>query len=322
MSEPLVSVKMVTYNHVRYIRDAIEGVLQQKVDFPLELVIGEDCSTDGTKEIVFEYQKKYPNIIKVITSDKNIGAKQNSLRTTEVCKGKYIAFCEGDDYWIDCDKLQKQIDLLERNIKYAGCFHNAKIIKDDNEREASLYCRPNQKRFVNAIDLLETNMIPTCSIVIRRALIPDFPGWVDNLIMRDWPLHFLVTKSYGPLVYLNEVMAVYRNHSGGLWGSMLYPKRLKANLEFYLAINRNYPDPYKKITSYKILQIHYQLADYFESIKDCTNAEIHKKMVKELLSKNRYTSYYLRYLMRQYSPGIFKLIKSMRKIIKQAFNKN
>ncbi len=122
VKEPLVSAKMITYNHAPYIAQAIEGVLQQEVDFPYELVIGEDCSTDGTREIVFDYQKKYPDIIRVITSDKNVGARKNGLRTGKPCRGKYIAYCEGDDYWHHPLKLQKQVDFLECNTDYGVVY--------------------------------------------------------------------------------------------------------------------------------------------------------------------------------------------------------
>ncbi len=115
MAEPLVSVKMITYNHAPYIAQAIEGILGQRTKFPIELVIGEDCSTDGTREIVFEYQKRYPDIIRVITSDKNVGMKKNGYRTTKACRGKYLAFCEGDDYWVDPEKLQKQVGYMEEH---------------------------------------------------------------------------------------------------------------------------------------------------------------------------------------------------------------
>lgn len=115
MSEPLVSVKMITYNHAPYIARAIEGVLQQKTTFPFELVIGEDFSTDGTREIVFDYQKKYPEIIRVITSDKNVGAAKNGYRTGKACRGKYLAFCEGDDYWHRSEKLGLQVGYLENH---------------------------------------------------------------------------------------------------------------------------------------------------------------------------------------------------------------
>ncbi len=110
---PLVSVKMITYNHAPYIAQAIEGVLSQKTDFSYELVIGEDCSTDGTREIVLRYAEAHPDIIRVMTSESNVGMRANGRRTTQACRGKYIAWCEGDDYWHRDDKLQLQVAYLE-----------------------------------------------------------------------------------------------------------------------------------------------------------------------------------------------------------------
>jgi glycosyltransferase involved in cell wall biosynthesis len=123
MDKPLVSVKMITYNHAPFIARAIKGVLQQKTNFPFELVIGEDCSTDGTREIVFDYQKRYPHIVRVITSNENVGMIRNGYRTEKACTGKYIAWCEGDDYWHDPEKIQKQADYME-NHPECGLVHS------------------------------------------------------------------------------------------------------------------------------------------------------------------------------------------------------
>jgi glycosyltransferase involved in cell wall biosynthesis len=119
---PLVSVHMITFNHEPYIERAIEGVLMQERDFPIELVIGEDCSTDGTRELVLRYQKERPDTIRVIMSGHNVGAVANELRTDRACRGKYIAFCEGDDYWHDPLKLQKQVDYLESHPEVGLVF--------------------------------------------------------------------------------------------------------------------------------------------------------------------------------------------------------
>jgi glycosyltransferase involved in cell wall biosynthesis len=118
MQTPLVSVHMITYNHEPYIRKAIECVLSQKTHFPFELVIGEDCSTDGTREIVFDYARRFPDIIRVIASDQNAGMKNNFVRTNHACRGKYIAYCEGDDHWHHPEKLQRQADFLESHSEY------------------------------------------------------------------------------------------------------------------------------------------------------------------------------------------------------------
>ena len=112
---PLVSVQMITYNHEPYIAQAIEGVLIQDTEFPIELIIGENCSSDRTHEIVMDYQQRHPDIIRVLTSDHNVGAHKNARRTERACRGKYVALCDGDDYWHHPQKLQKQIDLMEND---------------------------------------------------------------------------------------------------------------------------------------------------------------------------------------------------------------
>lgn len=120
---PVVSVKMITYNHRPYVANAIEGVLRQQSSYPFELVIGEDCSTDGTRDIVLHYQKEYPTHVRVITSDSNVGMVRNGFRTEWACRGKYIAWCEGDDYWHHPLKLQKQVDYLESHPE-VGLVHS------------------------------------------------------------------------------------------------------------------------------------------------------------------------------------------------------
>lgn len=123
MKQPLVSVSMVTYNQREYIERTIESILNQRTDFPFEIVIGEDCSTDGTREIVLEYAEKFPDIIKAITSERNVGFHENAYRTSMACSGKYIAWCDGDDYWHRMDKLQIQADYLERHPE-CGLVHS------------------------------------------------------------------------------------------------------------------------------------------------------------------------------------------------------
>jgi len=126
-NKPLVSVCMITYNHENFIKDAIEGILMQKTSFPIELIIGEDCSTDNTRKIVKDYEEKYPEIIFAQYSEKNLGMINNFLNVLQAARGKYIALCEGDDYWTDPLKLQKQVDFLEANPEYVICANRTKV---------------------------------------------------------------------------------------------------------------------------------------------------------------------------------------------------
>ena len=182
MTDPLVSIQMITYNHAPFIAQAIEGVLQQKTSFPFDLVIGEDCSTDGTREIVFEYQKKYPDIIRLITSDKNVGVNKNGLRTMKACQGKYIAFCEGDDYWHHPEKLQKQADYMESHpecgLVYSSYdLYHVRSKKKINDYLNELIKRQNWQRPDNpsVLDFLGGKPkigygILTCTVMVRRTL--------------------------------------------------------------------------------------------------------------------------------------------------------
>jgi glycosyltransferase involved in cell wall biosynthesis len=189
MTEPLVSIKMITYNHASHIAKAIEGILQQKTNFPFELVIGEDCSIDGTREIVFEYQKKYPDLIRVITSETNVGMKSNSSRVFEACLGKYIAFCDGDDFWQSPNKLQRQADYLESHpecgLVYSSYDVNyitsGKVIKDFIK-----YRKRELPENAGMPDYLEKGWLSTgvvtCTVMIRHNL-------VKQIIEADTYLH-------------------------------------------------------------------------------------------------------------------------------------
>jgi glycosyltransferase involved in cell wall biosynthesis len=176
---PLVSVHMITYNHAPYIAKAIEGILQQKTDFPIELVIGEDCSTDGTREIVFDFQRRYPDIVRVITSETNVGMMPNGLRTDRACRGRYVAYCEGDDYWPHPEKLRKQVAFLEAHSDY-GLVHSDVELFDVSTRVAF----PSYRSIGPSLDgthdggndlylaiLDERYILWTCSVCVRRSLI-------------------------------------------------------------------------------------------------------------------------------------------------------
>lgn len=139
---PLLSIVTITYNHEPFIAKTIEGVLMQQVKFPIELIIAEDCSTDGTRAICQQYAEEYPDLIRLITSESNVGAIANERRAMLAARGKYIAFCEGDDYWTDSLKLQKQVDFLEENPDYSVCFHRCKHYNVETHELVDDNCGP------------------------------------------------------------------------------------------------------------------------------------------------------------------------------------
>lgn len=219
MQEPLLSVCLITYNHVKYIREAIDGVLMQKVNFTWELIIADDFSTDGTRELVLEYKKKFPEFIKLIFQESNVGAALNWIDLITYPKSKYIAYCEGDDYWTDPYKLQKQVDFMESNVDYVICFHKVKILYDSNLREDFLTKVP--ARTTTTVDLLNGNYIHTCSLTFRKPFGLFPPSYFDKLPIGDYPLILYLSK-FGKIFCLDDLMAVYRVHKGGVWSEKNY----------------------------------------------------------------------------------------------------
>ncbi len=215
-----LSVSLITYNQKNFIAQTIDGVLRQTVDFKYEIIIGDDCSTDGTRDILLEYQKKHPQLIKlIIHPQKNAGipGKENFLSTIYAARGKYIALLDGDDYWTDELKLQKQVDFLEANADYAICFHCVKVQYESDERQ-SYISNENQKETATFEDLTAGNFIHTPSCVFRARLFGDFPGWFQDMPVGDYVLH-LLNAQFGKIKFLEDSMAVYRVHDRGVWSS-------------------------------------------------------------------------------------------------------
>lgn len=241
-SEIKVSVAMPTYNHERFIAQAIDSVLMQETDFPVELVIGDDCSTDGTRSIVEGYAARYPTRVKVLLHPHNLGpshspGKNNFVAVINACTGNYVAMLEGDDYWTDPRKLQKQVEFLEANPSHSMCFHDVAMVCQDAQ-EAPPYPFANDERNIYTIeDLVRHNFIPTCSVVFRRGLFGKFPSWFYEVTVGDWPLH-VINASFGDVGRLHEQMGVYRVHAGSVW-SIQDPVRVQLPdaLRLYDAIN-------------------------------------------------------------------------------------
>jgi glycosyltransferase involved in cell wall biosynthesis len=217
-----LSVCMITYNHEKYIRDAIEGVMIQKTDFDYEIIIANDCSSDNTDNLVNEYIQNHSkgSSIKYYRQDNNIGAIPNFIFALNQCTGKYIALCEGDDYWTDPYKLQKQVDFLEANLDYSACFHLTKNIYQNNSKESFIYPKKHGRKDTYYFeDMLKDNYINTCSIMYRWQFYDKtLPKWINGGITGDYPLHLLHSVC-GKIKLIPEVMSCYRIHSSGVWSS-------------------------------------------------------------------------------------------------------
>lgn len=244
--KPVVSVQMVTYNHKSYLAEAIESVIAQKTNFPIELVIGEDCSIDSTREIALNYQRRYPHLIRVIYSDSNVGAGVNVQRTRMACRGELIALCEGDDYWTSPYKLQKQVDYLDSNPGCSACFHNVNVVYDNNPENNHFFHNTKMKEIFTLFDIVSEHFIPTCSAIYRAGLFGEIPDWFLKMPMGDWPLHVL-NAQHGDYGYINEIMASYRVHDGGLWSSQSRIDILKKTISAEKVVNCYLKYKYKYI---------------------------------------------------------------------------
>jgi glycosyltransferase involved in cell wall biosynthesis len=227
-----LTVVMTTYNHESYIAHAIESVLLQQVNFEFEVVIIEDFSTDNTREIVTDYQRKHPELIKLVLPDRNMNDSRNFAQAVEMAQSQYIALLEGDDYWTSPHKLQKQVDFLDQRQECAVCFHNAMMHFDDGISAPRPFNPAGQKTISTLEDILPGNFLATCSVMFRQGLFKKFPEWFFTLPFGDWPLHIL-NAQHGKIGYIDEIMSVYRVHSNGLW-SRLDPNERLEKINFCL----------------------------------------------------------------------------------------
>lgn len=213
---PKVSVYCITYNHGPFIAQALDSFLAQRTNFEFEIVVGDDASHDDTQAILLDYQRRFPEKIRLLLSETNRGAIHNFIDVYHACRGEYMATCEGDDYWTDPLKLQKQADFLDAHPDFSMVFHNAEVRFDHNE-EPPYYLNQNQKPIVTIEDLIgekETWFMATASIMLRKTFLPVLPEWIRESKSGDIPLNILLAQR-GPIGYLDEVMSVYRKHGGG-----------------------------------------------------------------------------------------------------------
>ncbi len=242
--KPLVSVCCITFNQVSYIRQCLDGILMQKTTFPFEVIIHDDCSTDGTTDIIREYQQKFPNIIKPIIQKENQYSKGvRKILATFVypkCEGTYFAICEGDDYWTDENKLQLQVDFLEKNPEYSMCFHRAKIL-NELELNSPLNSSEVSDREYSGNELFENWIVPTASIVFRRNMV-DIKNNDRYSPLNGDIIIVLNCAKIGKIRGMNREMSVYRIHGSGVtYNKDLQKQRLLRYPEHYNYIKDNYP---------------------------------------------------------------------------------
>ena len=218
MQNPKVSVAMLTYNHERFVAQAVESALAQQTSFAFEIVIGDDASQDSTRSILLELQRKHPKQIRLLLHEQNLTGLRNLEQVLGACRGDYIAILEGDDYWTDSVKLQKQADRLDADPGLAICHTNALKVYDGEKSPSKVWHEVSPPQRATLDDLLRWNIIVTCTVMFRNHLFQPLPNWFFEGRIGDWPLHML-NALHGDIDYIDEVTAAYRIHAGGFWST-------------------------------------------------------------------------------------------------------
>jgi len=237
---PLVSVAMRTYEHAPFVAQAIESVLLQDAPFEFEIVIGEDRSADGTREIVERYAERYPEHVRPVLPAENVGHGEILRRVLEAARGRYIAYLDGDDYWTSAAKLRRQVDYLEAHPECASCFHDASLVYDAAGTPSGVTTPALAESSFALEDILTECFVPSPSMVFRREIVAALPAWAFDSAWIDWLIHIRCAER-GPLGYIPEPLAAYRVHDGGMFSALDRITQIEEDLRFYEQLRPELP---------------------------------------------------------------------------------
>jgi len=277
LEKPFVAIWMITYNHVDYIEAAVHGVMIQKTNFPYKLYLSEDCSTDGTREKCQELKSKYPDKIELFLPEKNIGISginNIAIITYKTCfdsGAKYIALCEGDDYWVDSSKLQKQIDFLEKNSSFSGVFHETQTI-DKKGNLGKVYGQSAPETVFLKDTFTTTCAFHTSSFLFRREYL-ILPNWFSKILSGDMAL-FSIIASRGSIKKIPEIMSMYRKHESGLTSQTSTTKNYhQQRIELFELLDEHFNFMYAS-------NIQYVIGYHKQAIEACSQSHFKKNLRK------------------------------------------
>ena len=254
INTPVVSICCICYNHELFVKDAIESFLVQKTTFPFEIVISDDCSKDSTRTILAEYKNKFPNIIRDVSPEKNLGLYENLSHVQRSARGKYIALCEGDDFWTDPYKLQKQVDMLEKDSTLIACVTNTSTVDMQGnilsvKRENVVQNNCEGIYDIHAFFQKPQHQYPTATVCFRSTHIEEILRKYQhckNPFLGDWPL-WIILHSYGKFYYIDEVTAAYRINPNSITHTANRVARAKASREICRNVADILPEEYADI---------------------------------------------------------------------------
>ncbi|MGF1676157.1 MAG: glycosyltransferase [Rivularia sp. (in: cyanobacteria)] len=324
-----VSVSLVTFNHEKFIAQAIESILLQEVNFNYEIIIGEDFSSDRTREIVIDYHQQYPDKIRLILPEENLGCYGQKIfvQTLQACRGEYIALLDGDDYWTSPYKLQQQVDFLDNHPECAICFHDVTTIFEDKAELPRRYNDFEPSEFSGLESILKSNFIPTCSTLYRKGLFDKFPDWYYDAVCGDWVLH-VMNAINGKIGYINKSMGVYRVHKNGLFSGM---RKIQQHIEVikcyqllneYLKFEYNYIIKSEEIYRYLACFWIYQREGNFEQKKQFIHKLIRTLAKHPLISCVAILKFIKRSIFHQVSRYKSQLKKQKLKLLTYEYSSN
>jgi len=269
--QPLVTILCIAFNQEKYIAQALDSFLMQRTDFPFEIIVHDDASTDGTGDIIRRYIKQHPDVFRPVFETENQYTRTGLKFLEDMYKdarGQYIAICEGDDYWTDPNKLQKQVDFLAAHPEAALVFHRVDVFTEGKPEDRLIFPDPQEAPDFSIKTLLGRNFIQTNSVMYRRQTYANLPLKVMPF---DWYMH-LYHAQFGQIGFIDEVMSAYRRHPGGMWWytatnlDHIWKKHGLSHIGLYEAMMRLYghnPE-YRSIISRSIAEMMHNLASVDE----------------------------------------------------------
>lgn len=316
----MVSVLCTAFNHENYIRQTLDSFLMQKTDFPFEVLINDDCSTDATAAIIREYEEKYPDVIRPFYQEKNLFSQGVDIYRTIFyphARGRYLAYCEGDDCWTDPEKLQLQVSFLESHPEYTACVHNTQLLFCTGREENRLLRRVEEDHDVGLENIIKgmESSYHTSSLLVKSELVKDFPPYYDvgaGYGFLDHPMAFWFCSN-GPIRFLNRTMSLYRIDSGASsWSSGVHGQyaKLRRFINGKIALLKAF-QPYSPEEYYPLIE-EYILRHEFELMYIEGRDREQRKPPYDAFLKEKPFSYRLVNFVKAYCPGLQKLYRRIK----------
>lgn len=318
-TNPVLSIAVLTYNHEKYIRECLDGILMQKIDVPYEIVIADDCSTDNNRAIIEEYRRKHADVIRTVYQPSNVGMHENFYHLMNALKGRYFALVEGDDYWTDPRKISIQLDILNNMPEVVCCFHTAHVMKEKGSKNKLTLKRYPHKPVPQITDieymLEHGNYIPTASMLQRNIFKGNYPDIIaDKKVLPDTMFN-LLQASQGKYFYIDREMSVYRINVDGVTENRLSIIEFLAKVHMYEVSDEYTLGKWHAQHRAAIQKYYYYILDHY--IKEGNKKEIAKylKLIRQnkFFDANYHPNFIRKVWIETFIPGVKQIFRILAK---------